>query len=132
MTTSLERTLAADLAECLELRDPWRNVVDKAGYLRTALGLTFPFPLVRRGLGPAGTAGTTGMARCSTPGWTTGGVRKIPAEARSTVRPALAASSANSSRAAAFAATSTGTFVAPLSIRTTVAMPRFILDDPSA
>src|ERR1019366_7900754 len=108
------------------MRDPWRNVIDKVGYVRTALGLTFPFPLVRRGLGPAG------PARCSTPGWTTDGVRKIPAEARSTVRPALAASSSNSFRAAASAATSTGTFVAPLSIRTTVAMLRFIFDDPSA
>ena len=71
------------------------------------------------------------MARCSTPGWTIGGIRMIPAEARSTIRPALRASSANSFRAAGSAATSTGTFVAPLSIRTTVAMPRFIFDDPS-
>jgi hypothetical protein len=39
---------------------------------------------------------------------------------------------AAASRAAASAATSMGTFVAPLSIRTTVAMPRFILEESSA
>jgi len=94
--------------------------------LRTAVGLTFLFPLVRRGLGPAGTARTPGTARCSAPGWTTGGVRKIHAEARLTVRPALRASPANGFRAAAFAATSTGTFVAPLRLRTKLAMPGFI------
>src|ERR1700730_11667614 len=71
-----------------DISNPLRNVVDKLGYLRTAVGLTFPFPLIRRGLGPAGTAGT---ARCSAPGWTTGGGRKIPAEARSTVRPTVSA-----------------------------------------
>src|ERR1700730_7030887 len=74
-----------------DISNPLRNVVDKVGYLRIAVGLTFPFPLIRRGLGPAGTAGTTGTARCSAQGWTTGGVRKIPAEARSTVRPTVSA-----------------------------------------
>ena len=59
-------------------------------------------------------------------------LERFPAEVCSTVLPALRASSANNFRAAASAATSTGTFVAPLSIRTTVAMPRFIFEEPPA
>src|ERR1700730_5881972 len=114
------------------MRDPLKNVEERVGYFRTTRDLTLPVPSRRRGLGPTGAVGTTGTACGSLSGCLAGDVRNVPAEARSTVRPALAASSSNSFRAVASAATSTGTFVAPLSIRTTVAIPIFLFQEPSA
>src|ERR1700730_16628329 len=114
------------------MRDPLKNVEERVGYFRTTRDLTLPFPRVRRGFGPTGAVGTTGTACGSLSGCLAGDGRNVPAEARPTLRPALLARPATRFRAVAPAATSTGTLVDPLSIRTTVAMPRFIFEEPSA
>ena len=119
----------------LTAEGPLEECRGQGGVLAHGSGLNLSVPPSSTRLGASGDGcddWDDGNAPCSTSGWTTGGIRNIPAEARSTVRPALSASSANSFRAAASAATSTGMFVAPLSIRTTVATPKFIFAVPSA